>query len=371
LRLALFYAGLLIVTGVQVPFFPLWLESKGLDARAIGFILAAPIAVRLFAVPIINRLADSRGDIRRALIVASLASVAGFTVVGLVNGFVAILLAVAIAAVFFTPIGALADAYAVKGLEPLGRPYGPVRLWGSLAFLVATIGAGALLTVVSTGHVIWIIVAALALMAWLAFLLVPLQQPPGEKPFEAHTVEHLWTSPRFLVIAAAASLVQSSHAVYYGFSAVDWTAKEFSGAVIGILWAIGVGAEILLFAFSGRLALSPIGLIALGAAGALVRWIAMGLDPPAVALPALQCLHALSFGATHLGSVLFAARAAHTQQAATAQADFSTILALGAVSATALSGVLYAALGDRAYLAMAAMAAMACVLLVMGGRLRR
>jgi PPP family 3-phenylpropionic acid transporter len=97
----------------------------------------------------------------------------------------------------------------------------------------------------------------------------------------------------------------------------------------------------------------------------------MGLDPPAVALPALQCLHALSFGATHLGSVLFAARAAHTQQAATAQADFSTILALGAVSATALSGVLYAALGDRAYLAMAAMAAMACVLLVMGGRLRR
>ena len=59
--------------------------------------------------------------------------------------------------------------------------------------------------------------------------------------------------PAFLAIAAAASLIQASHAVYYGFSTLDWTAKGFDGVTIGVLWALGVVAEIVLFAFAGRL----------------------------------------------------------------------------------------------------------------------
>ena len=35
LKLGLFYAAYFLYGGVQLPFFPLWLESRGLDARAI------------------------------------------------------------------------------------------------------------------------------------------------------------------------------------------------------------------------------------------------------------------------------------------------------------------------------------------------
>ena len=233
LRLALFYAGFLAVTGIQVPFMPLWLESKGLDARAIGVILAAPIVVRMFAMPVISRLADRRGEARGALIVTSFATTLCFAIVGFTNGFAAILLAVAFAAIVFTPIGALADAYALKGLESQSRAYGPVRLWGSVAFLVANLCAGWLLTIIAIGSLIWVIVAALAAMGLFALFLLPLGAAPAEQPADTPVAHHLWLSPRFLAVAAAASLIQASHAVYYGFSALDWTAKGYDSASVG------------------------------------------------------------------------------------------------------------------------------------------
>ena len=58
LRLAFLYAALATVFGIQLPFFPLWLKARGLDPQAIGLVLAAPIVVRIFAVPLINRAVD-------------------------------------------------------------------------------------------------------------------------------------------------------------------------------------------------------------------------------------------------------------------------------------------------------------------------
>ncbi len=85
--------------------------------------------------------------------------------------------------------------------------------------------------------------------------------------------------PAFLAIAAAGSLIQASHAAYYGFSTLDWSAKGFDGVTIGVLWALGVAAEIVLFAFAARLParFGPVTLILIGAAGGIVRWIAIGV----------------------------------------------------------------------------------------------
>ena len=37
--MGLFYGALFLFGGVQLPFFPLWLEAKGLDARPIGWVM--------------------------------------------------------------------------------------------------------------------------------------------------------------------------------------------------------------------------------------------------------------------------------------------------------------------------------------------
>jgi MFS transporter, PPP family, 3-phenylpropionic acid transporter len=84
--LALFYAALFVSMGIQLPFFPLWLEAKGLDGRMIGLVLTAPMVVRLFAVPVLTRLADGRQALWAALVIASGASAAGIAGLGFTEG---------------------------------------------------------------------------------------------------------------------------------------------------------------------------------------------------------------------------------------------------------------------------------------------
>ena len=78
---------------------------------------------------------------------------------------------------------------------------------------------------------------------------------------------------------------------------------------------------------------------------------------PARCLPLLQCLHGLSFGATHLGTLAFIARAAPAGLAATAQGYLAVSWALRWRRATGLSGLLYGRFGAAAYGAMALIAA--------------
>jgi PPP family 3-phenylpropionic acid transporter len=161
--------------------------------------------------------------------------------------------------------------------------------------------------------------------------------------------------------------VQASHAVYYGFSAIAWQADGLGGGTIGALWALGVAAEIALFAVSGRLALSPTALLVGGAAGAVIRWAAMALDPPHALLPFLQCLHALSFGATHLGALAFIARAAPVEIGATAQGYLAVAQGLVMAAAMGLSGALYVHGNATAYGAMALAAALGGLCALFGG----
>ncbi len=161
--------------------------------------------------------------------------------------------------------------------------------------------------------------------------------------------------PAFIAVLAAASLIQASHAVYYGFSALQWRGAGLDGTAIAALWGLGVIAEILLFAVSGRLPpfFQPTVLFMIGAAGGALRWAAMALDPPALMLPWLQLLHAASFGATHLGALGFVARHAPAGQGATAQGYLAIAVGATMAAATGLSGWLYGSFGSRAYLAMA------------------
>jgi PPP family 3-phenylpropionic acid transporter len=128
-------------------------------------------------------------------------------------------------------------------------------------------------------------------------------------------------------------------------------------------------AEIALFAASARFSMEPTVLLFAGAAGAVMRWGAMAFDPPLVLLPMLQCFHALSFGATHLGSLGFVARAAPAGLGASAQGYLAVVLALVMAAAMGISGELYARWDGRAYAAMALLAAIGG-LLMLAGRFR-
>src|SRR3954454_25254265 len=133
LRLKAFYAALFLTLGVQLPFLPLWLTAKDLDAGAIGIVLAIPAVIRIIAIPLATRLADRRDAVRGVIILASAAAVVG--ALAFARGANAIMLVYALASAAYAPVMMLADTYALRRLALRGRAYGPVRLWRSAAFI--------------------------------------------------------------------------------------------------------------------------------------------------------------------------------------------------------------------------------------------
>jgi PPP family 3-phenylpropionic acid transporter len=354
-RVAALYVTIFIVSGVQMPFLPVWLRAKGLDAGTIGLVLAAPMVARVFAIPIVTRLADRREALRETLIAAGFISVAAYLLLALSDGALAIFLAFALVSLTYTPVMPLTETYAMRGLTALGRAYGPVRLWGSASFIAGNLAAGLANDLIAARHLIWLIVAASLLVALSTLTLPAAARAPPPAAAPARPGKPLLRDPLFLSVIAAASLIQASHALFYGFSALAWRAAGYDGVAIAALWSLGVIAEIVLFALHGRLPawLSPGMLMLAGAAGAILRWTAMAFDPPGAMLSVLQLLHALSFGATHLGTMALVTRLAPHGQGATAQGYLAVVMGVAMALATAVSGVLFGAFGAGAYAAMA------------------
>jgi PPP family 3-phenylpropionic acid transporter len=113
-----------------------------------------------------------------------------------------------------------------------------------------------------------------------------------------------------------------------------------------------VVAEIVLFWYSAPIVarLGPLGLMTLGGAAGIVRWSLMGVLPGLGPAAMLQLLHALTFGASHLGAMHFMARGVPAGAAASAQSLYAALSAgLGSGLVMLIAGALYAAYGGQAY----------------------
>ncbi len=375
-RVALLYGAQFLAVGMAMPLLPVWLAALGLGSAAIGQVLAAQSFSRMLAQPVIARVADRTGGLREVMLACALLALLVSTWLGsLARGFWPILLGVAAAWFFFSPLIPLTEVLAVRVGERHGVAYGRMRLWGSLAFILGAMLAGLLLDALPAAMLIWAVVAAQFLTA-----LGVLAQQRAEAGLSvadmSKNTAHAgnWKellNAGFMLFLVVGGLVQASHAMLYGFAALHWRALGYSGLTIGGLVTAGVLAEVALFWFSGQL-MRRVGaarLLMLGAAAAAMRWLGMAFDPPLPVLYGLQLLHAFTFGAAHLGAIAFIRTRAPARLAATAQAIYSSIsMGLFMMLAMSASGQLYAAYGARAWLAMAAMAALAVPL---AGLLRR
>jgi PPP family 3-phenylpropionic acid transporter len=360
LRLIAFYTAQFVVIGIQIPFFPVWLDARGFDARAIGLVLAASRIAPVLVIPVATRLADRFGAVRGTLIATVAVAIVAYAAAALADGLILIAAAAVIGSVAFSMTFPLGDAYSLRALAERGRSYGSVRMWGSAAFIAANVAGGVILGLIAPASLIWLLLGTYGATLVAAIGLARPSADVTSHPTEATVHGPLWKSPAFIAVALASALIQSSHAVFYGFSALDWAAQGLSGTTIGLLWAIGVTAEIGLFAWSGRLprAIGPAELVCIGAGGAVLRWLLLMVELPHIALPFVQCLHGLSFAATHLGTMQLITRIAPRHMAATAQGDVSALGGVVMGLSLSLAGVLFQAVGSVAYAAMAIVAAL-------------
>ena len=364
LRLGLLYAVVFVEIGVAMPFMPVWLGALGLDPGLIGLLLALPIATKIVATRPLTGLIDRGVAPRTLLAVGSLTLAATYALMPAAAGLAVVWLGLLVV------LNAAAQAPLVSSIDyltlaaarraPRRIDYARIRLFGSVAFLLANLAGGALLGLLGGQVAVPLLLTGLAGLAAAVALATGERTAPREpRAAAAGPPPRL---PRVLRLTiAAAALIQASHAAIYAFGSLAWAAHGVSAPWIGALWAIGVAAEIALFAGLSRLPArwrSPFRLLALGGTAAALRAAGLSVADGSLALLVpLQMLHALTFGATHLGAMNAVSAFAPDGARGRAQGTVGASTALVSALATLACGPVYGALGSgAAFLMMAPLA---------------
>ena len=355
IRLTFLIAGLFAGLGLYLPFFPVFLAGRGLSPDEIALVLFVPIVIRAAAAPFVAGLADRRIDPALFLALSHGAIALLFAVTALAMGMPAFLALAAVIAILQSASIPLSDALTIKAAQNFpGLNYGRIRLGGSVSFFIANLVGGFLITQFG-------IVAIPLCIALCMASVIPLALPlrglgGGLAPVAAVQVP---LGGYLLLILVAAAFIQASHSYLYAFGSLLWTKQGYSAEMIGIVWALNILGEVLLFWFFGS-AVGPrfpaFAFLFLGGSVAALRWIVMAFSPGPAVLTLCQLSHAFSFAATHLGSIALLARFAPEGARSRAQGMMSAIAGGMTALLTLGSGWLFQHTGAGGFWAMVPLA---------------
>ena len=365
-RLSFYYFAYFTVGGTHLPFFPVFLAGRGIGPAEMGFLLGTAAWVRILAGPAVGWLADRTGRRKSLMVVLSLGTLATFALFQFAHSFWVLLAVGLLFGSCWAPILPLGDSIALTQCHKYRIDFGRVRLWGSLSFIGTAAFGGWLLDGLSSEAVFWMLLGALVIQL-IATLPLPDERPPPATTSASRRgpIGRLVREPLFMLFLFGSGVAQASHSVMYAFGTLHWRAQGLGEKVIGLLWAEGVIAEIIVFALGARILrrVRPAQLLTLGAAAGIVRWTGTAYATEVWQLVLLQALHGGTFGCAYLGAMYFLQRGIAPSIAASAQALYSAVatglaLGLGLMSA----GPLYAGLGAQAFLVMTLLSAFGAVL---------
>lgn len=345
--LSLFYAAYFANMGILIPFLPPWLRAQGLAPSAIGILLATQPLLKLVAPWTWGALADRTGERRVPLIAALLLSASALAVLGLATpaSFAALLALVALYAAGSAPALPYAEATSLEQADRHGFDYGTVRLWGSLTFIVASVGFG--VVVDRVGAPAGFLAGAGFLIAALACVaLWPAAERHGPARPRAPARAGADRSTVRLFVACAA--MQASHGGYYAFYSIRLQDLGHDAVVIGAMWGFGVLCEVALLTRADRL-VERFGtgtVLSASLVAAAVRWTAIGSTGHLAVLVPAQALHALTYAAFHVAALREVHRRFPPGRRATGQALYSGLTyGLGTLVGTLAAGRLAEAIG--------------------------
>jgi len=353
-RLALFIAAIFAMFGIMLPYWPVWLTARGLNAEQIGIVLGAGILARVITTPLVTAWADRHGERKRLIVWLAGLGFLGTLCYLPAHGFWWILLIALPVGGCVNPTVSLADSLTLMAARRDQFAYSRVRLWGSVSFLVIAVLTGRWLAGHDADWLLWGMLVLLA-VAVLASTALPDVREPG-RGGRLFNLLPLLRSRRLMFMFVSAGLIQGSHHFYYGFSTLHWRGSGLSETLIGALWAEGVVAEIILFWLAPKLGRfgGAVPLLVVGGLGGVVRWCVTAWSADPLVLVAVQGLHALSFAATHLGAMQILSRDAPAGLSASAQGLYSALaLGIGGAGISLLAGLLYGRFGGDAFLAAA------------------
>jgi PPP family 3-phenylpropionic acid transporter len=370
-RLAAYYFAFFAHAGAYVSYFALYLAGRGLGAGEIAFALAMPQLSRIVAPALWGWLADAWGahypGARRAIVVFSgFALLAGFVTIFFLESAGAIALTLLLMSLFSAGASPLVEAITFSVLQGRTGQYGPIRLWGSIGFILAVLGTGAWLDFHDTATLVPLAIALTIIVCAVSFVV-----PNGLAPPHASSGPRLGAvlaRPEVFAFFGACFCMNAAHGTLYVFYTIFLEQAGYSKTLIGALWAIGVVAEILLFLRLPQVMrrFSVRALLLASFACAVLRFpvIGWGVDS-LLLLAAAQLLHAATFGAFHAGCVAAVHQLFPGALAARGQALYSSVsFGLGGAAGSLLAGWTWVAFGPAQSFAVSAVFAIAGALLV-------
>ncbi len=349
--------------GFVITYWPRWLQDRGFDSTEIGFILAGAVWMKFPLNLLLGNLSQRSGKRRLYIQALSLIVLLALPLFYFNRSFGVYVLIWAIIGSSITALIPMTDSISVSLQQKSHLNYGHVRLWGSLSFICAAIIGGTILDSVGISHTLTLMIFGAAILLLSASMLPDLRSQPAKDSLAALTT--LLSSREFILFLMVVALIQSSHAVLYGFASIHWRSLGLSEATIGWLWAEGVIAEIVIFFFSARFTsrLGPWRLLMLGSLIATIRWAGLANTSSLTGLILLQWMHAFSFALSHLGMMEFIRQKIATDASTSAQTLIDALaLGLAFGGTMLLAGVLYGMYAGEAWYAMSFMTAVAFVL---------
>jgi PPP family 3-phenylpropionic acid transporter len=246
----------------------------------------------------------TRVRILRVTAVGALVAFLALPAVESYGGMMAMMVAISLITSAMSPLG---DALTISTLRRYGafdHRYGRIRMFGSVGFIAAVLAGGALFQQLGMQAFPWVASTMLAILMAMVF---GMRDAPDEGPrVHPPPALPLLRRPDVAWFFASAFLMMFAHAALYVFYSLYLERLGYSKFAIGVMWTIGVVAEIVFFYFQGRLfARVPLATILAGTfVLAAVRFGLTGYFPEVLWLmAAVQVLHAATFAAHHSASL--------------------------------------------------------------------
>jgi len=299
-RLSGFYFFYFAALGALLPYWGLYLQSLGFGAREIGELIAILMATKIVAPNIWGWIADHSG--RRMMIVrlGSLLSVVAFGGIFLGVSYWWMAFVICLFSFFWNATLPQFEAATMSHLGDSTHRYSSIRLWGSVGFIIAVVVVGPLLEAEGVDLLPLVLVILFASI-WLSSLVVP-EHAAGHLPLDHEPLRNVLRQPIVVALLVICFLVQMGHGPYYTFYTIYLDDIGYSSSTIGMLWALGVVAEIAAFLVMHRLfpRFGVRWLLLVALALTTLRWLLVAWWAESLTVMIFaQLLHAFSFGVFH------------------------------------------------------------------------
>ncbi len=366
-RLSGFYFFYFALLGSAAPFLGLYFDHLGFSAARIGELVAIPMLMRCVAPNLWGWLGDATGQRLMIVRLGAVCTLLSFSLIFYGKSYAWLALVMALHAFFWHAVLPQFEVITLAHLREQASRYSQIRLWGSIGFIVAVVGLGALFERLGLDvypvAVMAVMVGIVISSIWVPDA-VPEQRPEldGQDGFLRQLCR-----PGVLAFFVSVGLMQVSHGPYYTFFSIHLEALGYGRSTIGMLWALGVVAEILLFlvmaALLARFSLRQVLLASFALAA--IRWLLLGtLAEHLGVLLVAQLMHAATFGSFHAAAIHFVQRSFGYRQQGQGQALYATLAGIGGALGALYSGYSWASLGPLWTFAIASLAALAAAVII-------